>query len=165
MSMLMAGPVLAGCASGSKWRPAGAETNPAEEAAVLAAVEEALDAMGRRDKERYAAVLTADGMTYSQRLANGEWRLRRRSNAEDIELPDDATEPMEETLWSPTVLICGPMAVVWVPYEFRIGGSLSHCGVDVFEMLRIEGRRVMGNAMWTVEPQGCEELRALANSP
>ena len=61
--------------------------------------------------------------------------------------------------WEPTVLIRGPIAVVWAPYEFRRDGKVSHCGVDVFNMLKVDGRWLIGNAMWTVEPEACDELK------
>lgn len=151
--------LLAGCAAGHRWRPVGADANPEEEAAVLDAVDTVLVAMGRRDQKAYAASLTADGMTYSQRLVDGQWQLRRRSNKEDIDLLNEETEPLLETYWQPTVLIRGPIAVVWAPYEFRKGGVVTHCGVDVFDMLKIDGQWAMGNAMWTVEPEACAELK------
>lgn len=163
--LLLATLLLAGCAAGPRWRPAGADTNTDEEAAVLDAVDTVLVAMGRRDQKAYATSLTADGMTYSQRLLDGRWQLRRRGNKEHIESLPEETEPLRETYWQPTVLIRGPIAVVWAPYEFREGETLSHCGVDVFEMLKIDGQWVMGNAMWTVEPDACAELRPPPGTP
>ncbi len=64
-----------------------------------------------------------------------------------------------ERYWDPTVLVRGPIAVVWAPYMLWSDGVKSHCGVDVFEMLRIDGEWRIGNAMWTIEPDGCESLR------
>jgi len=150
---------LFGCVSARPCMHAGADIAPDEEAAVLDAIDRFLIAMAARDRTTYASLRTADGMTYSQRLVDGEWRLRRRSNQQDIDLLDAETEPSSEAYWDPTVLIRGPIAVVWAPYEFRIDEKVSHCGVDVFEMLKVDGRWVMGNAMWTVEPNACAELR------
>lgn len=150
----------AGCASPGRHVHAGAEVAPDEEAAILAAVDRFFDAMAARDIDRYAAAVTEDGMTYSQRLVDGEWQLRRRTNRQQIDMLDDADDSLGETLWDPTVLIRGPMAVVWAPYEFRINNNVSHCGIDVFEMLKIDDHWVVGNAMWTVEPHACGELKA-----
>ncbi len=55
-----------------------------------------------------------------------------------------ATEQVyRERYWSPTVLIRGPMALVWAPYEFQIDGKISHCGIDAFVLFqdrqRVEG--------------------------
>jgi hypothetical protein len=155
---------LLGCASTSKRVPAGADVAPNDEAAVLDAVDRFLEAMGSRDTVAYTDLQTPDGMTYTQKKLEGQWRLLRRTNQHHIDTLDDKTDLLSETYWEPTVLIRGPIAVVWAPYQFRINGNVSHCGVDVFEMLKIDGRWVMGNAMWTAEPEACEELRPCAGA-
>jgi hypothetical protein len=67
--------------------------------------------------------------------------------------------PQRERYWSPTVLIRGSIAVVWAPYEFWIDGQTSHCGVDVFDFVKVDGIWRVSNSMWTVEPDACGELR------
>jgi len=37
------------------------------------------------------------------------------------------------------VHIDGPLAAVWAPYEFYYKGQFSHCGVDHFVLIRVEG--------------------------
>jgi hypothetical protein len=50
-------------------------------------------------------------------------------------------------------------AVVWAPYEFWRNGKTSHCGIDTFDMVKIDGQWRVANSMWTVEPDACPELR------
>jgi hypothetical protein len=38
-----------------------------------------------------------------------------------------------------TVRIDGPLAMVWAPYQFWYKGKFSHCGVDVFQLVRMQG--------------------------
>ena len=71
---------------------------------------------------------------------------------------DDGTK-LRERYWSPTVLVRGSIAVVWAPYEFWRDGKTSHCGVDVFDFVKVDGTWRVANGMWTVEPEACEELR------
>ncbi len=33
----------------------------------------------------------------------------------------------------------GPLASVWAPYKFYLGNQFSHCGVDVFQLAKIDG--------------------------
>ncbi|MBK9064929.1 MAG: hypothetical protein IPL89_17350 [Acidobacteria bacterium] len=47
------------------------------------------------------------------------------------------------------------IAVVWAPYEFWIDGKTSHCGIDVFDFVKVDGAWRVANAMWTVEPNAC----------
>jgi hypothetical protein len=56
-------------------------------------------------------------------------------------------------------MIRGGLAVVWAPYEFWIDGETSHCGVDVVDFVKIDGKWLVSRAMWTVEPKPCAELR------
>ena len=56
------------------------------------------------------------------------------------------------------MMIRGGIAVVWAPYEFWIDGESSRCGLDVFDFVRIDGKWLVSNAMWTVEPDACSEL-------
>jgi hypothetical protein len=37
------------------------------------------------------------------------------------------------------ILIDGPMATVWAPYKFFYKGTFSHCGVDMFQLVRMKG--------------------------
>ena len=75
--------------------------------------------------------------------------------------PDDAATAGDETrmlerMWDATVLVHGPLAQVWTPYDFHADGEFSHCGVDAFTLIKTsEGWRVSGVA-YTVEPTGCE---------
>lgn len=64
-----------------------------------------------------------------------------------------------ERYWSPTVLVRGSIAIEWAPYEFWIDGQTSNCGVDTFDLVKVEGAWRVANAMWTVEPAACDELR------
>ena len=52
----------------------------------------------------------------------------------------------------------GDLAVLWAPYEFQLNGKTTHCGVDVFNLLKSDGRWKIAGASWTVEPDACAEL-------
>lgn len=34
------------------------------------------------------------------------------------------------------IRIDGPLAMVWAPYKFYVGQTFSHCGVDVFQLMK-----------------------------
>lgn len=53
----------------------------------------------------------------------------------------------------------GDLAVLWAPYEFQLNGKTTHCGVDVFNLLKSDGRWKIAGASWTVEPDACAELK------
>ena len=64
-----------------------------------------------------------------------------------------------ERYWDPIVHVRGKLAVVWTPYEFWQGGKTSHCGIDVFELVKEDSGWRIANMMWTVEPDACPALR------
>ncbi len=72
---------------------------------------------------------------------------------------NESDSALQERYWSPTVLVRGPVAMVWAPYEFKVDGKVSHCGVDVFDFVKVDGSWRLANAMWTVEPEACDTLR------
>ncbi|HEY3349283.1 MAG TPA: hypothetical protein VGM13_05865 [Thermoanaerobaculia bacterium] len=133
---------------------------PGEEAVVLALLDRYMHAISAQDVAAMAAMQTADGMTYRARAAEGGgWVVTPRSNASWADPSKVDARTHRERYWSPTVLIRGGIAVVWAPYEFWIDGKTSHCGIDVFDFVKVDGAWRVANAMWTVEPGACSELR------
>ena len=150
---------LGGCAAAPMRIAPGAVVAADEEVAILTTIDRFFEAMAARDMAAFAKLQTLDGMTYAQALRDGEWLLVRRTNQQMIDKFAAGSDSVAETYWEPTVLIRGPVAVVWTPYQFRVNGEISHCGVDVFHMLKIHGQWAIGNAMWTIEPGAFEQLR------
>lgn len=138
--------------------PAGHQ--PDGEAAVLAALDRYVSAISASDLQAMATMQTPDGMTYrAAATETGDMEVVGRPNSFWIDPARDDGRAYRERYWSPTVLIRGSIALVWAPYEFWIGGETSHCGVDVFDFVKIDGKWQVSNAMWTVEPDACAELR------
>lgn len=149
---------LSACTSGSP--PARAGNPPGEEAAVLALLDRYMHAISSQDVAAMAAMQTPDGMTYRARAAEGGgWAVTSRSNASWVDPSKVDSRSHRERYWSPTVMIRGGIAVVWAPYEFWIDGKTSHRGIDVFDFVKVDGAWRVANAMWTVEPNACSELR------
>lgn len=46
---------------------------------------------------------------------------------------------LDERISFETIKIDGPLASVWTPYSFYYNGKLSHCGVNSFQLVRIDG--------------------------
>jgi hypothetical protein len=143
-------------------RPASlAEGHPSEdETAVLAAMDRYLLALSTNDLKTMAAMQTPEGMTYRARTTDaGAIEVVARPNSYWVDPARKDGRKLRERYWSPTVLIRGPIAVVWAPYEFWIDGKTSHCGVDAFNFVKIDGAWRVSNAMWTAEKDACAELR------
>ena len=56
------------------------------------------------------------------------------------------------------IKIHGEIAVAWVPYILDINQNFSHCGIDVFTLLRITSGWKIVNVSFSIEPDGCEDI-------
>ncbi len=45
----------------------------------------------------------------------------------------------DERIIFETVRIDGPLAIVWTPYKFYFNGQFSHCGVNSFHLVKLNG--------------------------
>ncbi len=127
-----------------------------DRADVKAAVDQWLAALNANDADAFVASQLADGMTFRQaHEADGVMKLTSRGNAEWADRVRTGKDRLHEQYWQPKILVHGGIAVFWAPYSFDINGQRSHCGVDVFDLVKADGRWKVANAMWTVEPDGC----------
>jgi hypothetical protein len=128
--------------------------------AILALMDKAFAAVRSNIADDWRAIQLAEGTTLSFRPGpkDGTERLEMRisSNEEFIaDLRPDGHEYTERWTGEPTILIRGPIAVIWGEYEFWINGKFSHCGVDAADLVKINGEWKVANFMWTVEKEGC----------
>jgi len=136
-----------------------AQTNDRE--AILDVMEKAFAAVSSRNPDDWRAILLAEGTTLSFRaLPDGRpdaLDLMRISNNEEFvsALEPDGHEYEERWTAEPTILIRGPIAVIWGEYELWIDGEFSHCGVDSADLIEVDGEWKVANFMWTVETQNC----------
>jgi hypothetical protein len=126
-----------------------------DKAAVVATVQKFFDTMASRDVEGARAVLMPEGRLFAVREQNGQPAARASSIEDYLKgLPGRKAE-YRERMWNPEVRVHGPIASVWTPYDFWVDGKFSHCGVDVFDLVKTpEGWKISGGA-YTVERTGC----------
>jgi hypothetical protein len=62
----------------------------------------------------------------------------------------------DEQITYETIKVDGPLASVWTPYKFYYAGKFSHCGVNSFQLVRINGRWKIQYLVDTRRRQGCE---------
>ncbi len=62
----------------------------------------------------------------------------------------------DEQIVFESIKIDGPLAIVWAPYKFYFDGKFSHCGVDSFQLVLINGQWKIQYLIDTRRRQGCE---------
>ena len=116
--------------------PALAAPPVAREAAVLAPVHAFFAAMSRYDQAGMRAQVLPAGMATLMRdgkpvqLALGDF----------IDRVNPGKARIEERIRDPQVNVDDDIAVVWAPYVFLLDGKPQHCGTDVFNLARVDGR-------------------------
>jgi hypothetical protein len=114
--------------------PMRAATAPEQE--VSAPITAFFAGMAKRD----AQAITA------QTLPGGAMVLMRDGKPAKMTFEEFATrvgkpgKPIEERIHDPLVRIDNDLAVVWAPFVFLADGKVDHCGTDLFNLVRVDGK-------------------------
>ena len=129
--------------------------------AILAVMDEVFAAVSSQNPDDWRAIQLAEGTTISFRaLPEGApdafESMRMTSNEKFLaSLAPDGRKYVERWTGEPTILIRGPIAVIWGEYEFWLDDEFSHCGVDSADLVKSNGQWKVANLMWTVETVNC----------
>jgi hypothetical protein len=108
-----------------------------EDQAVLAPVQALFDGMAKRDAEAIRKPLLAGGTMVLMR--DGKPTQMTFEVFADRTARPGATR-VEERIHDPLVRIDHDLAVVWAPFEFLTDGKVDHCGTDLFNLVRTDGK-------------------------
>ncbi|MBL8553909.1 MAG: DUF4440 domain-containing protein [Phenylobacterium sp.] len=129
------------------------------EVAVTEAVQRFFDAMAREDRAALAQVVLPGTLFTAVELAADGSPGTSRFSVEDF--ARNLRPGLDERMWSPRVSVRGDMlATLSTPYEFRLDGKTTHCGIDVFTLVKDRGAWKIASLAWTREPAACDELKA-----
>ena len=92
-----------------------------------------------------------------RKLKDGKTRLDMIGRDAFSKLFTNKTAVIKETMYDPKVVIDGDWAMVWGRYVFWVGGKVSHCGIDQFNLVRTESGWKIANGASTIDPGGCTE--------
>ena len=122
-----------------------AEKDHSERAAVLDATQKVLDAIGNADAELLSSVMLP-GAYMNGRLVE-----------EYVKGFPEREELMVERMWSPEVSIDGGIASVWTPYDVYRNGEFSHCGIDAFQLRKLDDEWKIVGLIWnSLQPPDCQ---------
>lgn len=127
----------------------------AEEERVLAVAEAALIAITNEDLVALTDLMVDEALTFVALDGGGggvPYSVRPRAESRARTINADIVERG----FDGEVRISGPLATVWLPYDLYRDGEWSHCGVDVFTMIRVEGQWRIATLAYTIEqPPAC----------
>lgn len=129
-----------------------------QEEIIKARIDLIFDAMRANDSTMLNGVFRNEG-TLSSIFKNQEGKVIKRSSplaglVTAIGTP--RKDEWDERLWSYEIQIDGPMAYVWTEYSFYRNRQLSHCGVNVFEMMNTESGWQVSSVTDTRRNEDCK---------
>src|SRR6201991_714528 len=107
-----------------------------EEAAVLAPVQAMFDGMAKYDQPAMLATVQPEGSVALLR----DGKMLRMTLGDFIGKIKASPKRIEERIHDPLVRIDGDIAMVWAPYDFLVDGQVKHCGTDIVNLVRVDGR-------------------------
>ncbi len=121
---------------------------------VKAVVNQFFESLEKQDTVLLKEVAFMEGQIWTVNNTVSPARQRMRSFSDDLKSLVSKNSYLETPL-SMDVKIHEGMAMAWVPYEFRLNGEFSHCGVDVFTLIQAEGVWKIINLSYTIDKEGC----------
>lgn len=65
------------------------------------------------------------------------------------EIATMAAVPLER-MWNPEVQVSDGVATIWTRYDFHLGSTWSHCGIDSFQLVKTAGAWLVTSIAYTV---------------
>jgi hypothetical protein len=113
-----------------------------EEDAVLAPIHAMFDGMAHRD----AAAIKAPALPGSLLILMRDGKpsqMTIEAFAERVGKPGKTQ--IEERIHDPLIKIDNDLAVVWAPFDFLVDGKVDHCGTDLFNLVKTDGKWVIAS--------------------
>jgi hypothetical protein len=95
------------------------------------------DGMSKRDAAAIKAPVLPGGMMVLMRDGKPT-RITFEEFADRVGKPGKTA--IEERIHDPLIRIDHDLAVVWAPFEFLVDGKVDHCGTDLFNLVRVDGK-------------------------
>lgn len=112
---------------------------------VIGVVNDLFQAMEARDSIRIKMALHPNALFTSVDLTGDEPKTKRTEGSAFASSVGQPGTPYVEKMVDPVVEHHGDFAQLWAYYEFYLGDSLSHCGHDSFQLVRLnEQWRILG---------------------
>ena len=128
------------------------------EDSVKAVINQLFDGMRNIDVEKLKDVFADSAILQTtKRKADGTFYVQNDAVNKFIEsISKSKKDSLDERISFESIKIDGPLASVWTPYKFYFAGKFSHCGVNSFQLVRINGNWKIQYLVDTRRRQGCE---------
>jgi hypothetical protein len=119
-----------------------APIDSAEEQAVMTPIKQMFDGMAKRDAAMIKKPVLSGGTMVLMRDGKPT-QMTFEEFAERVGKP--GTTKIEERIHDPLVRTDHDLAVVWAPFEFLVDDKVDHCGTDLFNLVRVDGKWIIAS--------------------
>jgi len=127
---------------------------------IMKVVNNVFDAMRSNDSTLLKACFVEEPTTFTVSRREGKTNFVRDNFQGFIDAVGSPKKEMwNEPIWNEKVQIDDDLASVWVDYAFyrgKEGDQFSHCGVDAFHLVRLDGIWKIFHLVDTRRKEGCE---------
>ena len=119
-----------------------------QRAAIIAVADSALAAITRGDVVALTDLMVPEATMFPTTTREGVTSYRARTREAQR---SGSLAGVVERGFSPTAMVNGGVGIVWMPYDLYLNGAWSHCGVDVFSMVKSNGAWRIASLAWSAE--------------
>ncbi len=135
------------------------QNDEVEKKEILGKVNLFFKVLETKDTALYNTIVYPNAQIWTIRPQQDVLKIAMRSFSDDMVNLVAMKTVIEEKPLSYEIKIHNNIAVVWMPYTLSLSGKFSHCGVDVFTLLKAsEGWKIV-STVYSVEPDGCASLK------
>jgi ketosteroid isomerase-like protein len=125
-------------------------------AAVLAPINSVFAAFERGDAAAMLRYVYPDGHVTATGTRANSSGLRQQSWTEFSQRLQPGAG-FQERISDPAIEIDGDVAMVWAPFVVRVGGKVSNCGYDLFDLVRDNGTWKIMNVTFSSRTTDCPD--------
>lgn len=135
------------------------QNEEAEKKNILEKVNLFFKVLETKDTVLYNTLVYSNAQIWTIRPQQDTLKIGMRSFSTDMVNLAAMKTVIEERPMRYDIKIHNNIAVVWMPYTLSLSGKFSHCGVDVFTLLKAADGWKIVSTVYSVEPEGCAALK------
>ena len=122
-------------------------------------VNQFFEALEKQDTNLFKSIIHPGGQTWAVKEESDSVRISVRSFEDRLKKFINPAYVIQERALDVEIKIHKQVAMAWVPYELDVSGNFQHCGVDIFTMIKSNESWKIVTVAFTMEPDGCDELK------
>ncbi len=129
--------------------------NGGDEDAASAAVTAFMDGFNVKDADTMSALVVDGAIVSVVEEREGEDRMRVILLQDLISGISSAPGAIEEPIWNMITMQEGPVATVVARFEFLMDGMQTHCGTNIFSLVRVDGEWKIASITYSHIEEDC----------